>query len=210
MADDSVLWSVIGVAASGLGAAALTGVVLKVRLRARTLAQGLTAQARCLDTYVTVETRGTGTDRHTSSDRHVIIGFTTPDGQDVRFRDTSGVPRVRGDRVPMRYLPERPRQAVIADQHPSGVTAPLVAGAVVGLAAVGIGVAAAVAGFGGGPGGAGADAPAPLTSPGPNFPDHGFPDSGWGPSGFPTFAVCTPGSSNPLCFGMFSGPPSAH
>ncbi|MER7585335.1 DUF3592 domain-containing protein [Kitasatospora sp. NPDC097691] len=208
MSDGSVVWSVVGVVGSVAGAAALVGVALRVRLRARTLAQGLTARARCLETYLTVETRGTGSERRTSTERHVIMGFRTADGRDVRFRDGSGAPRVVGDQVPVRYLPERPRRAVIADGHPSGITAPLVVGAVVGLVTVGLGVAFAVAGFRGAHGEA--DAPAPLTSPGPQFPGHQVPDPGWVPSGYPTHVVCTAGSAHPLCPGTFSGPTSFH
>ncbi|MFJ1792560.1 hypothetical protein [Kitasatospora griseola] len=39
--------------------------------------------------------------------RHVVLGFRTADGQDIRVKDTTGVPRVDGDRVTVRYLPSR-------------------------------------------------------------------------------------------------------
>ncbi|MFJ9457770.1 DUF3592 domain-containing protein [Kitasatospora sp. NPDC101447] len=213
MSDGGVVWSVLGVVGSAAGVAALAAVVLRVRLRARILAQGLTAQARCLETFLTTETWGTGSERHTSTERHVIMGFRTADGRDVRFRDRPGALRVVGDRVPVRYLPERPQRVVTTDRHPSGVTAPLVAGAVAGLVVVAVGVLCAVAGLRGVHGEA--DAPAPLTSPGPQVPghqvpDHQAPEPGWVPSGYPTHVVCTAGSAHPLCPGTFSGPTSFH
>ncbi|WP_158835622.1 DUF3592 domain-containing protein [Streptomyces sp. NRRL S-350] len=183
MSGDKVVWSVLGFVGAAAGVAVLVGVVLRTRLRARTLARGLTAWAECLETYVAVETRGAGTERRTFTERHVILGFRTPDGLDVRFRDRSGVPRVVGDRVRVRYLPERPQGTVTpADRHPSGLTPGLVAGAVCALVVVGVGVACAVLGLQGPTGEAGgATTPTPLTSSRP----------GWGPGGKPTSFVCT-------------------
>ncbi|MFF7995732.1 DUF3592 domain-containing protein [Kitasatospora xanthocidica] len=197
MSDGNVVWSVLGVVGSAAGVAALVGVVLRVRLRARTLTQGMTAQARCLETYLTVATLGTGPEQRISTERHVIMGFRTPDGQDVRFRDRSGTPRVTGDQVRVRYLPERPQRAVIADQHPSGITGRLVAGAVSGLVIVAVGVTCTVLGARESAGGAagGVTTPAPPTSH-----TSPFPGSGWGPEDFPTSVViCTDGPDSRTC-----------
>ncbi len=72
MSDGNVVWSVLGFVGSAAGVAVLVAVVLRARLRARTLAQGLTAQARCLETYLAVDTRGTGAERRTFTERRVI------------------------------------------------------------------------------------------------------------------------------------------
>ncbi|MFE6050458.1 DUF3592 domain-containing protein [Kitasatospora sp. NPDC056446] len=191
MSDGGVVQSVFGAGGVVAGAAALVAVVLRVRLRARILAQGVTARARCLETYLTVETRGAGTERRTSTERHVIMGFTTPDGRDVRFRDRSGVPRVTGDLVRVRYLPERPRRVVFADGHPSGVSGRLVAGAVGGLVLVAAGAVLAVLGLTAAPDAA---APGPLTSPAGQSPGPG-----WTPGGHPGVIVCTGGADGASC-----------
>ncbi|MGW1764666.1 DUF3592 domain-containing protein [Streptomyces sp. NPDC002073] len=122
-----VVFGMIGLLFAAIGVTMAVVLVRRTVLRSRTLARGLTAEARCLDTYVT-QHRDTEHRRRTA--RHVILGFRTQDGQDIRFEDTSGVPRVVGDFVPVRYLAHRPQQAVAL-----GPVAPgLRIGTVLGLA----------------------------------------------------------------------------
>lgn len=151
-------FGVIGLLVMAVGPAFPIAAVHKARLRARTLAHGLTAEARCLETYVAEGRVGTDpSDRRTRSVRHVILGFRIPDGRDIRFRDTSGVPRVMGDHVPVRHLPDQPHRAVAADRAPSGTAAGIAASVFVGLFVAGIGPVFAVMGFGTASGGMGGD-----------------------------------------------------
>ncbi|RKT17566.1 uncharacterized protein DUF3592 [Streptomyces sp. 1114.5] len=121
----------------------------KARMRERILAVGLAAEARCLETYVTQErvSGSDSSDRRTRAVRHVIIGFRTADGRDIRFEDSSGVPRVVGDHVPVRYLPDMPHRAVTADRGRSGAKTGFAVAALVGLFFAGVGAAFAVSGF---------------------------------------------------------------
>ncbi|MFG2825320.1 DUF3592 domain-containing protein [Kitasatospora sp. NPDC048365] len=80
--------------------------------------------------------------------RHVILGFRTHDGRDIRMEDTSGVPRVVGDHVWVRYLPSQPQQAAVADAAPAGQSIGLVLGLVVGAGFVCVGLLIAGAGLG--------------------------------------------------------------
>ncbi|WP_406197213.1 DUF3592 domain-containing protein [Kitasatospora sp. NBC_01560] len=156
-----ILFGIVGSVFAALGPAMAVAAVHRARLRARTLANGLVAQAVCLETYVTEERVGTDlSDRRTRSVRHVILGFRTFDGRDVRFRDTSGAPRVVGDHVPVRYLPDRPHRAVTADRGTSGAVAGAVVATVFGLVFAVTGLFFAFLGFGIATGGDGI-APAP-------------------------------------------------
>ncbi|MBM9508904.1 DUF3592 domain-containing protein [Actinacidiphila acididurans] len=104
---------VIGGAVLVAASAALgTAVVRGIRRQRRTLARGLTAEARCLETYVTHD------GDHSSSTRHVILGFRTQDGSEIRIEDTSRVPRVVGDVAQVRYLPDRPHRAIVIGSSP--------------------------------------------------------------------------------------------
>ncbi|MFD7901781.1 DUF3592 domain-containing protein [Kitasatospora sp. NPDC059747] len=194
--DGNTVWSIAGVAGLAVGVTILAFTVARIRLRARILAHGLVTDATCLDTYVTVGTHGTGEDRRPSGERHVIIGFRPEDGRDVRFRDTSGVPFVKGDRMQVRYLPHRPQRALTADRHPSGINGPLAAAAVAGLLVVAFGVVGTGLGLRDAPeDAAGVTVPAPSASHTPPFPG-----SGWAPGGLPTSAVCVDGHGpQPLC-----------
>lgn len=95
--------------------------VLAIRIHrrtVRTLAEGLVAEATVLDTYVTQHRSGTGESRRVTSRRHAVLAFRTHDGRDVRVDEINGGLRVTGDRVAVRYLPERPDRAIAADQGP--------------------------------------------------------------------------------------------
>lgn len=171
----------------------------KARLRARVLAVGLAAEARCLETYVTQErvSGSDSSDRRTRTVRHVIIGFRTEDGRDVRFEDTSGAPRVVGDHVPVRYLPDQPHRAVTADRGRSGARAEFAMAVLAGLFFAGIGTAFAVGGFG--------SASGSHDLPTPHAPaEHSVPTPG---GGFPSEVVCTSdgNSATLVCPGMFPG-----
>jgi hypothetical protein len=95
-------------------------------------------------------------DQGRAGSRHVIVGFFAADGREYRIDDSSGRPRVRGDFVPVRYLPARPQDAVAADAGQGSsvgvvlMLAFLAVFALVGLffAAIGFGVAGL--GFAGG------------------------------------------------------------
>lgn len=112
MIEHGVVFVIVGVVLVAASAALGTAVVRGIRLQRRILAHGLTAEARCLETYVTHDA-----DR-TSSTRHVILGFRTQDGADIRIEDTSRVPRVVGDITRVRYLPDRPHRAITAGSSP--------------------------------------------------------------------------------------------
>jgi hypothetical protein len=83
-----------------------------------------------------------------SSTRHVILGFRTQDGRDIRVEDTSGIPRVVGDFVQVRYLPERPGNAVAAEAGSSGVSIGLLLTLLFCAVFTCIGLFFAAAGFG--------------------------------------------------------------
>jgi hypothetical protein len=99
---------VIGLAflTMGVGMPFLT--IRRARQATGALRQGLTAEGRVLDTYVTHR-------QDRASERHVIIGFRAADGREYRIEDSGNRPRVVGDHVPVRYLPDRPDLAVPAD-----------------------------------------------------------------------------------------------
>ena len=127
---------------------ALVGIALGVNLVRRAITQqraltyGVPAEARCLDTYVTRDSEG-------SSTRHVILGFTTREGQAVRFEPT-GAPRllVAGDFVTVRYLPENPERAAVVGSGGAGAMVGLVIGLVVCTIFTVAGLAFAAGGFG--------------------------------------------------------------
>ncbi|MEV7414875.1 DUF3592 domain-containing protein [Streptomyces sp. NPDC089919] len=112
------VFGLVGLLFAAGGATMAVVQVRRVRAIGHTRAHGLTAEARCLETYVTQYRDSEG---HRRTRRHVILGFRTRDGQDVRVEDQSGVPRVVGDFVPVHYLPDRPQQAVAAGPVAPGV-----------------------------------------------------------------------------------------
>ncbi|MFC1442588.1 DUF3592 domain-containing protein [Streptacidiphilus sp. N1-10] len=127
---------------------ALVGIALGVSLvrravtQQRALTYGIPAEARCLDTYLTRDSEG-------SSTRHVILGFTTREGQAVRF-EPMGAPRmmVAGDFVTVRYLPENPEKAAVVGSGGAGAMVGLVIGLVVSTIFTVAGLAFAAGGFG--------------------------------------------------------------
>lgn len=109
-----------GLVALGAG---VPGVLRRGR---RWAAEGVTAEARCLETYVR-QRRG---DR--PSERRAIVEFRTPDGAahraELRARDL-----VAGDVLTVRYRPRRPDRALRADES-EGTVALLVVTVVLALA----------------------------------------------------------------------------
>ncbi|MCB5169710.1 DUF3592 domain-containing protein [Streptomyces bambusae] len=123
-----LVFGLVGLLFAAVGVTMAVVLVRRLMLRSRTLARGLTAEARCLDTYVTHHRREEGPG--TRSRRHVVLGFRTRDGQDVRVEDLSGVPRVVGDFVQVRYLPEHPQRAVALGPGAPGAAVGAVLGVV--------------------------------------------------------------------------------
>ncbi|QMU69599.1 DUF3592 domain-containing protein [Streptacidiphilus sp. P02-A3a] len=111
------VFALIGI---GLGVALVRGMVL----RQQALTRGLSAEARCLDTFVARDADG---GRH----RRVVLGFTAVDGRAIRL--TVGAPRtvVIGDLVQVRYLPNRPERAIVVGSGGPGS----LFGTVIGVAA---------------------------------------------------------------------------
>ena len=106
-------------------ALALTGLV-HLLLRARRVRSawnsGLTAEARCLNTYTT--TSGGGGDSSVSTSLHHVYEFTTREGRPVRFEESDG-PRtiVTGDIVTVRYPAEHPEWATAKPPRPGRLLA---------------------------------------------------------------------------------------
>ncbi|MFF4804201.1 DUF3592 domain-containing protein [Streptomyces sp. NPDC001351] len=106
-------------------ALALTGLIGLLR-RARRIRSawnsGLTAEARCLNTYTT--TSGGGGDTSVSTSLHHVYEFTTREGRPVRFEESNG-PRtvVAGDIVTVRYAAEHPEWATAKPPQPGRLIA---------------------------------------------------------------------------------------
>ncbi|MFJ5921812.1 DUF3592 domain-containing protein [Kitasatospora sp. NPDC092948] len=106
----------------------------------RTFAEGLAAEAVVLATYKTESTSGVGDNRSTTTTHHTILAFRTLDGREFRLDERNGRRRAVGDRIEVRYLPERPDRAVAVDRGPGEDIAGwvlcilLIAGGLVGLA----------------------------------------------------------------------------
>jgi hypothetical protein len=136
-----VVFGIVGLVFAGIGMALGIALVRRTLSRNRALAHGLTAEAQCLDVYVTRRVDGPG-------NRHAILGFRTVDGQDIRIEDNSGRPRVVGDFVQVRYLPHRPQDATVTGGSAAGSALGLVVGLAVSVMFVGVGLAFALGGFG--------------------------------------------------------------
>ena len=82
---------------------------------------GLTAEARCLNTYTT--TRGGG-DTSARTTLHHVYEFVTREGRPVRFEEGGG-PRtiVTGDIVTVHYLAEHPERATAKPPTPGRLIA---------------------------------------------------------------------------------------
>jgi hypothetical protein len=103
---------------------ALTALIALLR-RARHISSawnsGLTAEARCLNTYTT--TSGGG-ETSVSTTLHHVYEFTTREGRPVRFEESNG-PRtvVTGDVVMVRYAAEHPERATAKPPAPGRLVA---------------------------------------------------------------------------------------
>ncbi|MFI5527253.1 DUF3592 domain-containing protein [Kitasatospora sp. NPDC051853] len=168
------VFGVVGLLVAGIGVFLGVTLVRRMRTRSRVLAGGLLAEAVCLETYMTHS--GGHSTPHRSA-RHVILGFRTEDGQEVRIEDTSRVPRVVGDHVTVRYFPDRPQHAAATDAPPAGTPVAVVIGLAVCAIFTCVGVLLATVGFG-------VSATAPDL-PGPRSFPSDFPAPGSFPSGFP-------------------------
>ena len=100
------LFGLVGFLFALLGAGFCVALVRGAVLRRRALARGLSAEARCLDTYVTRDADGAG-------HRKVVLGFTAADGRAVRLTVSAPRTMVTGDLVQVRYLPHRPERAAV-------------------------------------------------------------------------------------------------
>ncbi|MET9909278.1 DUF3592 domain-containing protein [Streptomyces sp. NPDC006476] len=103
---------------------ALTALVALLR-RARHISSawnsGLTAEARCLNTYTT--TSGGG-ETSVSTTLHHVYEFTTREGRPVRFEESNGPSTtVTGDVVMVRYAAERPERATAKPPAPGRLVA---------------------------------------------------------------------------------------
>ncbi|MFF0297715.1 DUF3592 domain-containing protein [Kitasatospora sp. NPDC004615] len=98
------------------GVAAGIGTAWQADRARRTLAEGLLAEAVVLVVFTSESAGGVGENRSTTTTRHTILGFRTPDGSEVRVDERDGHRRAVGDRVAVRYLPERPDRAVAVDR----------------------------------------------------------------------------------------------
>jgi hypothetical protein len=106
-------------------AGALTALITVLR-RARHISgawnSGLTAEARCLNTYTT--TSGGGGDSSATTTLHHVYEFTTREGRAVRFEEHNGPGTiVTGDIVTVRYTAEHPERATAKPPRPGRLLA---------------------------------------------------------------------------------------
>ncbi|GAA2501548.1 DUF3592 domain-containing protein [Streptomyces longisporus] len=104
-----------------LALSGLIGLLLRARNITRAWNSGLTAEARCLNTYTT--TSGGG-ETSVSTTLHHVYEFTTREGRPVRFEESNG-PRtiVTGDIVTVRYAAEHPERATAKPPQPGRLLA---------------------------------------------------------------------------------------
>ncbi|MDJ0466438.1 DUF3592 domain-containing protein [Streptomyces sp. H27-C3] len=115
-----MFFGMIGLLFAAVGIGMFVWTVRKAAAYSRTLREGLMAEARCLETFMVHQNSSNGPGH---SQRRLILGFYTFDGRDVRAQVTSHQPYVRGDIVPVRYLPHSPERAVPAGAPPPGMGA---------------------------------------------------------------------------------------
>ncbi|MFJ5836110.1 DUF3592 domain-containing protein [Streptomyces shenzhenensis] len=109
---------VILIAVAGYGALRMIG---RFRRIDATWSRGLTAEARCLRSYVS--TSGGG-DTMVHTTLHHVYEFTTREGRAVRFDEPNGPSTVvEGDVVTVHYLPDRPEQATARPPAPGRLAA---------------------------------------------------------------------------------------
>ncbi|MFJ6846174.1 DUF3592 domain-containing protein [Streptomyces griseoluteus] len=105
---DAFLYLVPGVIMAGCVFGAVQ-VIRRALRTSRMWAHGLTAEGRCLNTYM--KTSG-GNDAAVRSTLHHVYEFTTREGERFRFDEVGGDSTVvAGDHVVVRYLAERPQWA---------------------------------------------------------------------------------------------------
>ncbi|MEV8044948.1 DUF3592 domain-containing protein [Streptomyces griseoluteus] len=105
---DALLYLVPGVITAGCVFGAVQ-VIRRALRTSRMWAHGLTAEARCLNTYT--RTSG-GNDTAVHSTLHHVYEFTTREGERFRFDEAGGDSTVvAGDHLVVRYLAERPQWA---------------------------------------------------------------------------------------------------
>ncbi|MER8017731.1 DUF3592 domain-containing protein [Streptomyces griseoluteus] len=105
---DAFLYLVPGVITAGCVFGAVQ-VIRRALRTSRMWAHGLTAEGRCLNTYM--KTSG-GNDAAVRSTLHHVYEFTTREGERFRFDEVGGDSTVvAGDHVVVRYLAERPQWA---------------------------------------------------------------------------------------------------
>ncbi|MEY9871560.1 hypothetical protein ABH931_001033 [Streptacidiphilus sp. MAP12-33] len=103
------------VGALGMGVTVASAVVA-VRLvkrwvwRVRALAAGFAAEGRVLE--VDHEPGDQGREAVTRT----VVWFYAHDGREFRVEDGTGRPRVLGEPIALRYLPDRPQWAVVAEE----------------------------------------------------------------------------------------------
>jgi hypothetical protein len=110
-----LFFGAFGLLFAAIGIGMLVLMVRKGSENRRILREGLLAEARCLETYVTHHRSAEGAGR---SQRRLILGFRTSEGQDARAEIASDLPHVVGDIVPVRYLPQHPERVVPAGASP--------------------------------------------------------------------------------------------
>ncbi|TDT96064.1 uncharacterized protein DUF3592 [Streptomyces sp. 846.5] len=137
-----LMFGLVGLICALGGIAGGVTLIRRAIVHRRALSYGVPAEARCLDTYVTSNSEGSNT-------RHVILGFTTREGRDVRFEPV-GMSRtlVAGDFVAVRYLPEKPEKAAVVGSGGAGAMVALVLGLVFCLVFTLAGLMFAAGGFG--------------------------------------------------------------
>lgn len=107
------VFGLVGLLFALVGIAMGVTMVRRFAVRRAALTRGVAGWARCLDAYTTRDADG---DRR----RRVIMGFTF-EGREIRFEGNPGRLVVAGDLVEIRYLPEKPEQAVLLGNGASGV-----------------------------------------------------------------------------------------
>ena len=136
-------FSLIGFVFAFIGAGLAFALVRGAVIRRRVLTEGIPAEARCLDTYVTRDAEG-------GSRRKVILGFSTRDGQQIRFEESPRSVLVTGDVVPIRYLPDRPQRAAVVGSGGAGALVGTAIGLVVCAMFVLVGLTFGLGGLGAG------------------------------------------------------------
>ncbi|MGW4380179.1 DUF3592 domain-containing protein [Kitasatospora sp. NPDC004531] len=108
-----VLFAAVGLLFAAMGIGVVVLILRRAVRRSRIRSRGVLVEAEVMGTSLAKDRDEAG--RGTRIQRAAVLVFRTEDGQEVRVRDTSGVPRVAGDRVAVRYRPGHPREAIPMD-----------------------------------------------------------------------------------------------